>query len=71
MTEKYMTCKPSAITWQDGDDESIGEPAISYTRYSDGTIIEMRQGGNSILINHGSIPEVIKTLRDLHKGASE
>ncbi len=58
-----------AIIYQTSTEESIPEPALVVSRYSD--VIEILQDDNSILLNPETVPELAKVLKAAMKEPTE
>ena len=52
------------VVWQK-DDEGAPEKAILVTNYDTSGVIEIKQGTAEILVNHESVPELIKAMKDV------
>lgn len=57
-----------AVIWQDAED-GPGEPAAVIKYYDGSLLIEIKQESSEVLLNHSSIPALIRELRKLHKEA--
>ena len=52
------------VVWQK-DDEGAPEKAILVTNYETSGVIEIKQGTAEILVNHESVPELVKAMKDV------
>ena len=52
------------VVWQT-DDEDAPERALIVTNYGASGVIEIKQGTAEILVNHESVPELIKAMKDV------
>ena len=52
------------VVWQTAD-EDVPEKAILVTNYDTSGVIEIKQGTAEILVNHESVPELIKAMKDV------
>ena len=64
--EKLTGKMPRALLHQDAGEDGVPEPTILITRFDD--LIELSQEQRTVLINMGSVPELIKVLREAAKG---
>ena len=56
--------KHAQVIWQE-DEEGTPEKAILVTNYDTSGVIEIKQGTAEILVNHESVPELIKAMKDV------
>lgn len=65
--EKLTGRRPRTLLHQDAGEDGVPKPTILVTGYDE--LVDLSQEKRSVLINKASIPELIKILRDMAKGA--
>ena len=63
----------SAVVWQDGDDESVGEPALLVRTFygSSEPIVAIQQNDHEIILNAETVGPLYKLIRGMIKKHKE